>query len=335
MVSYATLAGPVSMLPVAQCYTEDHDDKHSKAEAARKAVAPGVLSKAYEALQVMNFRNVTSKDIQALLQSPIQVYLCFLMVCSVLYYCLGGSLKNSSAPDLLGFISTIAEGFGLLSLRLKIKGQGSVTGISGMTMSMYALVYCLREWLMLPSSLSAVFMDGWAVEVLQVASLLMVFDVLKSVFITYRSSYQEDLDILNIKFLIPACILLAVLLHPQFSRGSMYSICWTAYLHLDVMALMPQVAMMAHGNGKVEAPVSHFVAATALSRVVDLWFWYYDFDLGPQGYFHGFNYSGWLIVFWHFVNLAIVADFMYYYMKARLSGSTFSEDLTLPTDDMC
>merc|ERR1719217_1999555 len=119
-----------------------------------------------------------------------------------------------------------------------------------MTMSMYAIVYCLREWLLMPSSLSLFFIDGWAVEVLQVASLLMVLDVLKSVYVTYRSSYQEDLDILKIKFLIPACILLAVALHPQFERGTAYSICWTMYLYLDVLALMPQVVMMARGNGK-------------------------------------------------------------------------------------
>merc|ERR1719197_1292426 len=115
--------------------------------------------------------------------------MCFLMFCSVIYYSLGGSLKKASILDDLGFISTIAEGFGLLWLRCKIKRQGSVTGISGMTMIMYAIVYVLREWLLMPSSLSLHFLDQWATEVLQLASLFMVFDVLKSIFVTYRSSY--------------------------------------------------------------------------------------------------------------------------------------------------
>ena len=55
----------------------------------------------------------------------------------------------------------------------------------------------------------------------------------------------------------------------------------------------------------------HFVAATAVSRLIDLWFWYFRFDLGPQGYVLGFNYSGSLIVLCHFVNLGLIADFMY------------------------
>merc|ERR1719453_1826428 len=163
----------------------------------------------------------------------------------------------------------------------------------------------------------------------------MVLDVVYSVFVTYHKSYQEDLDILHVKYLIPACIMIATVLHPQFPQGTLFSFCWTTYLYLDCLALMPQVVMMTRGAGKVEAPVSHFVAATALSRVMDLSFWYYDFDLGAQGYFHGFNYSGWLIVFWHVLNLLIVADFMYYYLKARFSGSTFMEDLALPVDEIC
>jgi len=262
--------------------------------------------------------------------TTFQVYACFLMVCSVSYYALGGNIRNASSEDKLAYLSCLAEGFGLLSLRIKIQRQESVSGISAMTMVMYALVYLLRLMMVVPDKLSLVFLDGWTIEVLQLASLLMVLDVVRSVSMTYRKSYQEDLDVLHVKYLIPSCVVLAVVLHPQFSQGTWFSFCWTTYLYLDCLALMPQVVMMTRGAGKVEAPVSHFVAATALSRVMDLSFWYYNFDLGSQGSYRGFNYSGWLIVFWHLVNLAIVADFMYYYVKARFSGKAMSEDLALP-----
>merc|ERR1719160_1386473 len=187
---------------------------------------------------------------------------------------------------------------------------------------------------MIPDQLSFFHLDGWTVEILQVGSLLMVVDVVRSVLVTYRKSYQEDLDVLHVKYLIPSCVVLATVVHPLFSKGTWFSFCWTTYLYLDCLALMPQVVMMTRGAGKVEAPVAHFVAATAMSRVMDLSFWYYDFDLGVQGFYHGFNYSGWLIVFWHVVNLAIVADFMYYYVKARFSGKAMSEDLPLPLVDV-
>lgn len=264
--------------------------------------------------------------------TTFQLYMVFLMAVSMVYYILGGSIQAASSDDKLAMISCLAEGFGLLSLRIKIERQGSVSGISGMTMVMYSLVYFLRLFMVVPDKLSLVFLNGWIIEVLQVGSLLMVVDVVRSVLVTFRKSYQEDLDVMHVKYLVPSCVVLAGVIHPHFSQGSGFSFCWTTYLYLDCLALMPQVVMMTRGAGKVEAPVAHFVAATAMSRVVDLFFWYYDFDLfsGAQGTERGFNYSGWLIVFWHVLNLAIVADFMYYYVKARFSGNAMSQDLVLP-----
>lgn len=291
---------------IADTSSADGDDKYVKA-----ATQPGSVSK-----------TLTS----------FQIYVCFLMACSVVYYYLGGDIRIAASEDKLSYLSCLAEGLGLLSLRIKISRQGSVTGISGMTMVMYAIVYFLRLFMVCPDQLSVVYLDGWAVEALQIASLLMVLDVVHSVFITYRKSYQEDLDVLHIKYLIPTCVVLAAILHPQFHQGTWFSFSWTTYLYHDCLALMPQVVMLTRGAGKVEAPVAHFVAATTLSRVMDLSFWYYDFDLGAQGFYHGFNYSGWLIVFWHVINLAIVADFMYYYMKAHVSGRAVSANSPIPLD---
>jgi len=298
------------MLSFTQSSLGDNDDKYVKA-----ATRPSFCMSKFVSLTIF------------------QVYACFLMATSMVYYSLGGNLRMALPEERLAYVSCIAEGFGLLSLRIKIARQGSVSGISGMTMAMYALVYVLRVIEVAPDNLSlATDLDGWTIEVLQVASLLMVLDVVRSVFVTYRKSYQEDLDVLHVKYLMPSCVVIAAVLHPQFRAGAWFSFCWTMYLHHDCLALMPQVVMMTRGAGKVEAPLSHFVAATAFSRVLDLSFWYYEFDLGAQGYYHGFNYSGWLIVFWHVVNLVIVADFMYYYVKARFSGGAMSADLALPME---
>jgi hypothetical protein len=47
-----------------------------------------------------------------------------------------------------------------------------------------------------------------------------------------------------------------------------------------------------------------------------------------------FHFSGWLIIFWHVVHLMLVADFMYYYLQARLLHGSFSDDLSLPTEEV-
>merc|ERR1719161_457972 len=146
-------------------------------------------------------------------------------------------------------------------------------------------------------------------------------------FRTFKDTYQEDLDVLNIKYIVPVCVALALILHPHFEQGEWHSFLWTSYLYFDVCALLPQVVMMARTGGKVEAPIAHFVAATAFRWVIDLCYWFFDFDLGPQGWYKGVNASGLLIVAFHILSLCLVADFMFYYIKARFSGSRLSDDL--------
>merc|ERR1719375_450398 len=113
--------------------TGDEDDKYAKAK--------GPISKSCDALASLSLRDLNGKDAAALMRSPFQAYLCFLMAGSVLYYLLGGNLMRADAADLLGFTSTICETLGLLVLQYKIQSQGSVKGISGMTIAMYSTVF--------------------------------------------------------------------------------------------------------------------------------------------------------------------------------------------------
>lgn len=274
---------------------------------------------------------ISERQVRLMLRDSFCLYALFLMGGSFLYHHLGGSFADASAEDALGYASAIAEACGLLLLRRKIQRQGSVAGVSGMTMVMYAVVYFLRQVLLLPP-FDLRYLDMWAVQSLSLTSLLMVIDILRSVFVTYRSTYQEEWDVLHVQHLIPACVCLAGLLHPCFQEGTWYSFCWTACLYLDVLALMPQVVMMGRAGGKVSAPISHFVAATAMSRVVDLSFWLKNFDRVGEYESGEVHFSGCLIIFFHVVHLLLVADFMYYYLKARLVNANFSEDLSLPVE---
>merc|ERR1719159_1342965 len=160
-----------------------------------------------------------------------------------------------------------------------------------------------------------------ALEALQFASIPLVFSLLWAVYKTYKDTYQESLDKLKVKYLLPGCVGLALVLTPRFKQGEMYSYCWTVSFYVDVLALLPQVVMMSFSPGKkVAVPIANFVVATAVSRIVDLWFWYLRFDLGPQGWWGDFNYSGWIIVSFHVISLLLVADFMYYCLRARCSA---------------
>jgi len=224
---------------------------------------------------------------------------------------------------LLNGASLILEIAGLVMVRYKISARKSVNGISGMTMIMYAVVYAVRIWLGFPASwsLSDMSMDG----IFTIIPLLLVCDMLKSIFVTYRSSYEAEWDILQAKYLIPGCIVTALLIRPQFHFWTTsYSLVWSSCLYADVLALMPQVVMMSRSGGKISAPIAHFVAATFLSRVEDLWdsLMYHQSQINADDLF---SYR--MIIFVQVMHLLLVADFMYYYMKARAAGKV--EDMQM------
>jgi hypothetical protein len=266
-------------------------------------------------------------DLLSLIGSSSLGILSVYLLLGAAYLSMGGHPGHTSVEKVMNFLSISIEVLGLLVLRHKIQVRSSVKGISGMTIITYAVVYTIRIWLAVPDNWSGDVMDLNIDSSFGLLSLLLALDILRSVFVTHRSSYQSDLDVLNVKYLLPGCCVLALLVRPQFHTWTTtYSFVWSSCMYMDVLALMPQVLMMSRGGGKVEAPIAHFVAATFLSRIEDL----SDTILYHSGHkSQGELFSYWLVVFIQGLHLLLVADFMYYYVKARTSGSDLVEDLDL------
>jgi len=244
------------------------------------------------------------------------------------YTILGGHARSTTGyENLFNFMAISMEVFGLLILRHKIQRRNSANGVSGMTLLMYAGCYAVRIWLNAPRSWSFNFMELELEASFGIFSLLLVLNCLWCVFVTHRSSYQEDLDVLHVKYLVPGCFLLAALLRPHFHVWRpFFGYMWSSCLYMDVLALLPQVVMMARGGGKVSAPIAHFVAATFLSRIEDL----SDSLFYKAGKFKSDEeFSFYLIIFFQALHLLVVMDFMYYYVKNMTSGAGLEKDVSV------
>jgi hypothetical protein len=231
------------------------------------------------------------------------------------------------------------EILGLVMVREKIKSRNSVSGISGMTFMMYTMVYFSRIGLALPRApeggglpfgipgVTVPLKDVDFDATLGICSFVLVLDILKSVFWTHRKTYEADFDILKAWYLIPVCWTISLLIRPHFSAWSFtYGYCWSSTLYMDVLALMPQVVMMAQSGGKVATPIANFVAATAISRCGDV---YYSL-FGPASDLSITDpMSFWMAVSVQIVHLLLVADFMYYFCKARAWKNIDKEEIEL------
>jgi len=294
----------------------EDDDKYAKLACSQKQM-PVPLQKYHEAtLTIFNLLP------SALVTNSSFLFGCVYFFIGFIYVHFGG--HPGEAPWRFFNVASISvEVFGLLVLRHKINSRKSVNGISAMTMLMYAACYAVRIWLNFPGVEHLNFMVMKVEASFGVVSLLLVLDCLRLIFVTHHGSYQADLDVLHVKYLLPVCFLLACFLHVQFHDWSpFYAYIWSSCLYMDVLALMPQVVMMARGGGKVEAPIAHFVAATFLSRIEDL-----SDTFMFESFHDGENFSFWLVTFFQGLHLLLVADFMYHYVKARISRKKFDNTM--------
>lgn len=231
-----------------------------------------------------------------------------------------GILVYQSFEDLgLSTLITFACGiqcFGYVCLQLNICQRKSVAGISARALSLQAISYnlrlCTTTWL---KGYTPVDQTGdWLYQLLDLISMLMVLQILHAVYKTYHHTYQEEEDTYNVQVVVLGSFVVAAVAHPDLNNRPLFDTLWTTALYIDVVAMMPQLAMMAK-KGKVEALTSHFVGATAISRVVSLFFWYNGYaELAPLD--GSFNIGGWAILSAHIVQVVLFIDFLFYYIKA-------------------
>merc|ERR1719386_694642 len=147
-------------------------------------------------------------------------------------------------------------------------------------------------------------------------SLLAVLCLLNFVYVKYESTYQREEDTFQIDYMLGGCLVLAVVLHPHLNSRPMFDTLWTWALYVDTVAMMPQLWMIAKlgAGAEIETLNAHYVAATSAARGVSLYFWSYGFkEFAPKD--GSFNFTGWAIMLAHVLQVLLLLDFVYYYVK--------------------
>lgn len=242
------------------------------------------------------------------------------------------------------FITVPLEILGLLTVREKIKSRNSVTGISGMTFVMQAAVYFTRvPWSLKTCVLEFSVWEAFNVT-LGICSLLLVLDILRSIFQTHRDSYDDELDVLKAWYVIPACFAAALLMRPSMlDSNAMVTYFLSSVMYMDALTLMPQVMMMAKSEGKVEVPIANFVAATAVARCGDVFHTIFVVQIASDAsnfacfrlWMNGelddeansFVFSWAICVLVHIVQLVLVIDFLYYFYQAKVWRLKATQDV--------
>merc|ERR1712072_19192 len=106
-----------------------------------------------------------------------------------------------------------------------------------------------------------------------VVSLLLTLQLLYCLHVTHKSTYQAQLDTIEVWRTLPACILVAVFVHGDLNGSPFFDVVWTVSLVVDTLALIPQLGMVyrlgeSQGDRAMSGLNAHYVAAMVTSRVL-------------------------------------------------------------------
>jgi len=235
-----------------------------------------------------------------------------------------GVLWHAYSDRDFSFLITLAGGAQTLAFFLlmhKMKSRKSAAGISSKSLQMYVLVllFRLNSTLVKNGYLPVDSTGDWAYQACDITSLVLVFQALFYVHKRFKDTYQAEHDSLPIWNAVLPLMFLAAVLHGDLNHNWYFDTVWTTSMYLDTVAMLPQLWMLVHKGGAVEALTSHYVALIFFSRLLTFSFWYTGFpELAPED--GGFNKMGWLLCGCHGLQMAFSGDFMFHYFRWSSCG---------------
>jgi hypothetical protein len=210
-----------------------------------------------------------------------------------------------------------------VTLAMQVISSGSCAGISARSLALEALALCckLSSTLYLDGYLPNDASGDWFYQAADVCSLLVVLWLLHQILVTRRSAYQADEDSAPyVPTVVVVCILLSALLHGDMDNYPLFDMLYMCGILLGVVAVLPQLWLIAHVGGKVEALTSHYIAMAAVARVCSgIFMWTARDDITCVPWVKGVNHAIWLILSVHLLHLLLLADFAYIYVRTMVT----------------
>lgn len=252
---------------------------------------------------------------------PVQVqaaYALFSACTAAVYY----FIANGEFSAILT-MAVMLQCLGFALLAVQTFSTGTADGISAKALLLDALALCCRlsstTWLhgYLPVDASG----DWVYQAVDLASLALVLWLLHRLLVSQRQSYQAEDDTFPLLPMVVFAFILAALLHADMNARPVFDTLWMAGLFVSVVAVLPQLWLIARNGGKVEALTSHYIAAIAASRALSgAFMWHARGDITCEQWVDGVNHSIWAILSAHAVHMLLLGDFAYYYLRAMAKG---------------
>mmetsp|Transcript_18013 Transcript_18013/g.59165 ORF Transcript_18013/g.59165 Transcript_18013/m.59165 type:complete len:306 (+) Transcript_18013:40-957(+) len=218
--------------------------------------------------------------------------------------------------DFLYFVSLLAEvlrTFGIVLLVLRVvKKTQSVQGLSLKTQQLYAAVFLTR--LMFKIAYEQDYLYAFIETIATGLTCYLVFLMR----IQYKASYQEENDGFNDLYIIGACGVIGLFLHPNVTSNWFINVLWAFSTYLEAVALLPQLYVFHSASKTVDNMTSLWIVSLFLSRVLECSFWFVA--LFFRGYMKIWSSIVWYVIITELVHTFLLLDFVRNFYKCYQQG---------------
>lgn len=225
--------------------------------------------------------------------------------------------------------SSLVSMFSFLMVLIAIQTGKSVKGVSLKMMECYILVFFCRAIAIIPFEgyLPYDKSGDWLYQLCEGFCLCLSGCIVYCCRVQYASTYDPAADHMNHLYLLGPTLVIALVLHPHLNNNMISDIAWAFALYLESVTVLPQLFMFMQ-EGKAQAHTSHFLAAQALARLMSFIFWASSFSelSNPNHYIKRFV-GNWVVII-QLIQLIIMGDFIYHYIRCLQRGIPVSEVLS-------
>lgn len=235
-------------------------------------------------------------------------------------------LFSSGDFSFLLTLSSLLSMFSFLMVAAKIEQIRSVKGVSLKMMECYVLVQILRLCAIVPFEGYLPFdkSGDWLYQATEALALCCAGSIVYMIRGRFSETYEPHSDTLNHLWLIgPACAV-SLILHPNLNGFLPSDIAWAFALYLESVTVLPQLFMFM-SQGQATTHTSHFLAAQATAKLISFTFWVSSFsELANKDHIIK-SYVGHWVVAMQLVQLLVMADFIYHYVRCIRKGIPVSQ----------
>jgi hypothetical protein len=219
-------------------------------------------------------------------------------------------------------LSLVAHCFGLVLLCVQMVTTRSAAGISARALALDGIAVSLRlsSTLFFHGYLPNDQSGDYIFQVVDLCSLGLIVMLLRSVLVTMRSSYQEREDDMCVVPFVIVSLILGTLLHGDMDDNPLFDSLWLSGVFVSVMAVLPQYWMITKSSGQVHALTAHYIAATAVDRILSgAFMWHVRNYITCVPWIGTCEHTICAILLAHSVHLVLLSDFGVYYVRALIA----------------